>query len=166
MVDFAAQQIANLIRSQPDWNEREYGAVVYQVGNEIRVGPLTRGQTVQEAIDAGLDAPRTNIQLPADLGNGVILAVVHSHPNVGYEDVQDVENRYPSDHDYDEFDARVSSGSLASDPRFANNVAFAQYVLGSDGILREFNKKDGRLTLSNDMTPDSRDDLYLDRPCH
>ena len=79
LVDSQAQQIMNLIKAQPDWNLREYGAVVYMVGGEIRISPLSRGESVAEAIAAGRQSQETNIQPPSDLGDGVILAVVHSH---------------------------------------------------------------------------------------
>jgi len=162
-VDFKAQLVAAAIKAMPDWNEREYAAVIYMVNGEIRVGPLLRGMTVAEAQAAGLNAPRTDIYAPPDLGDGIILAVVHSHPDVGYDGAADVRNRYPSGHvggDYDSFDAVVGS-----DPRFTNNAGFAQYILGPDGLLREFNAKDGRINSANDQNPDGRTNLAADRPC-
>jgi hypothetical protein len=165
IVDFSAQQIMNAIKDKTDWNEREYGAVVYMVNGEIKVSALTRGETVAEAIAAGRQFPETRINFPADLGDGVILAVVHSHPDVGYDVAGDIENKYPSLNDYDAFDTLVGAQALANDPRFANNVAFSQYILGPDGVLREFNKKEGRVTSLNDLNPGLRSDLWRDRQC-
>lgn len=165
IVDFQAQQIMNLIKAQPDWNLREYGALVYLVDGEIRITPLTRGETVAEAVAAGRQFPETIINPPSDLGDGVILAVVHSHPDVGYDPAGDLENWYPSGNDYDLFDRLVGNQYFATDSRFANNIAFAQYILGPDGILREFNKQDGRVTSTNDASPGIRQELWRDRQC-
>jgi len=163
-VDFKAQQIANLIKTMPDWNEREYGAMIYMTPDgEVRMSILYRGQTVAEAVALGQSAPHTTIGWPSDLNGGVVLAIIHSHPDVGYGNQQDLDNRYPSSDpgaDYDTFDQLV-----ASDPRFSNNAGFAQYILGPDGQLREFNARDGRITRLNDPNPSSRTNLAADRPC-
>jgi len=164
-VDYAAQQVANLIKAKSDWIEREYAAIIYMTTDgQIRMTSLVAGQTVAEAQAAGLIAPETHLTVPSDLGGGVILAVVHSHPDVGYDILGDLENLYPSD--------RVGSGDYYAfeqlaghDPRFANNAAFAQYILGPDGQLREFNAKDGRINTFNDPDPASRTNLAKDRPC-
>lgn len=162
--DDVARQIEALIKAQPDWNSREYAAVIYLVGNEIKMGPLVRGMTVAEAEAAGLDAPETRLSSPSDLGDGVILAVVHSHPDIGYSDQDDLINRYPSDRP-DSGDYYGFEQLTANDSRFIGNKAFSQYILGSDGVLREFNLIDGRITKNNDTSPDSRSDLASDRPC-
>lgn len=169
-VDMIARQIEALIKATPDWNAREYGAVIYMVDGEVRMGPLTRGMTVAEAIAQGLDAPETRISVPSDLGNGVILAVVHSHPDVGYTNAQDLQNLYPS---YYTGSNGVASGDYAtfeslvgSDSRFSNSAAFAQYIFGPDGVLREFNARDGRLNPVNDPNAASRSNLASDRPCN
>jgi hypothetical protein len=164
-VDFAAQQVANLIKTMPDWNEREYAAIIYMTTDgEIHATPLIRGQTVAEALALGLIAPETHLTAPPDLGGGVILAVVHSHPDIGYGAAGDLENHYPSDRptsgDYYAFEQLAGH-----DSRFANNAAFAQYILGPDGLLREFNAKDGRINPTNDTNPASRTNLAADRPC-
>ena len=165
-VDFAAQQLANLIKTMPDWNEREYAAIIYMTTDgQIRTTDLFKGQTVAEALALGQVAPETKLSAPADLGDGVILAVIHSHPDLGYDSAEeDHDNWYPSDRpdsgDYYSFEQLVGR-----DPRFANNVAFAQYILGPDGLLREFNAKDGRITRLNDPDPGSRTNLAKDRPC-
>jgi len=162
--DMLARQIENLIKAKTDWNSREYGAVIYEVNGEIKMGPVTRGMTVAEAAAAGLPAPETRISLPSDLGSGQIIAVVHSHPDVGYSNSADLDNRYPSNYanggDYYFFDKVVGS-----DPRFANAAAFSQYILGPDGVLREFNASEGRVSRNNDTNPD-RSQLNYDRPCY
>lgn len=169
-VDMIARQIEALIKATPDWNAREYGAIIYMVDGEVRMGPLTRGMTVAEAVALGLDAPQTRFSTPSDLGNGVILAVVHSHPDVGYTNAEDLQNNYPSYYtgsdgnasgDYATFESLVGS-----DSRFSNSAAFAQYILGPDGVLREFNARDGRLNPVNDPNAASRSNLVSDRPCN
>lgn len=169
-VDMKARQIEALIKATPDWNEREYGAVIYMVNGEVRMTALARGMTVAEAVAAGLDAPRTVIPVPADLGDGVILAVIHSHPDVGYTAAEDLDNHYPSSYlnsngtpggDYGLFNSLVGS-----DSRFGNSAAFAQYILGPDGVLREFNARDGTLNRNNDPNAANRSNLASDRPCN
>lgn len=164
MVDLIARQIEVLIKAQPDWNAREYGAVIYMVGNEVKIGPLTRGTTVAEALAAGLDRRPTRISMPGDLGDGTILAVVHSHPDVGYDAAGDLANRYPSG-GLDSGDYFTFEQLLKDDSRFGDSAAFAQYILGPDGILREFNASAGRVDQTNDPDPDGRSNLAKDRPC-
>jgi hypothetical protein len=48
---------------------------------------------------------------------------------------------------------------------FSNHAGFAQYILGPDGTLREFNARDGKITAANDSDPNSRSNLAGDRPC-
>lgn len=163
-MDLIARQIEALIKAQPDWNAREYGAVIYMVDNEVRMGPLIRGETLAEAQAAGRTEPTTRIPIPTDIGDGVILAVVHSHPDFGYEPNEDLGNYYPSDRP-DSGDYYGMEQFVGSDTRFGNNAAFAQYILGPDGVLREFNFSDGRVTKDNDTDPEGRSDLAKDRPC-
>lgn len=161
--DVNARQIEALIKAQPDWKSREYGAVIYEVNGVIKMGPLTKGMTAAEATALGLPAPETRIKVPSDLGNGQILAVVHSHPDIGYSNAEDLLNRYPSDYsgggDYNFFDK-----AIGSDSRFSNSAAFSQYILGPDGVLREFNASEGRINPTNDTNP-NRSNLNHDRPC-
>lgn len=164
--DYAAQQIANAIKGQIDWDAREYGAIIYLQNGVVMMGPLVAGMTVAEAAAAGLSAPETRISLPADFvtGRDLILAVVHSHPDIGYDATEDSLNRYPSDYpgggDYFFFDNVVGS-----DPWFSASGIFAQYILGPDGLLREFNSFEGRLSPANDPDPDARINLGLDNLC-
>ncbi|WP_213978887.1 hypothetical protein [Sphingomonas sp. dw_22] len=167
-VDGVATQIADLIKQKADYASREYGALIYMVNGEIKMGPLTPGQTVAEALAAGLPAPETRFKLPSDWGPGAqVLAIVHSHTSVGYSGADLIDQRYPSTYtvggvasgDYANMDRLV-----ASDPRFAPAAAFAQYILGPDGVLREFNYSDGHVTAANDTTHD-HDNLLKDRPC-
>ncbi len=74
MVDDAAREIQDLIRQQPDWQSREYGAIIYRNTNgEIVTTELFRGMTVIEALLAGLLAPQAELGLPSDLAQGGIL---------------------------------------------------------------------------------------------
>jgi hypothetical protein len=166
-VDVLARQIEGLIKAQPDWNEREYGAVIYVLNGEIRMGPLIRGMSVAEAIAAGLAAPSTNFGSARYIGNGTILALVHSHPDIGYNAAGDIENRYPSFY----MNGTVPGGDYAltdslvnADSRFANSSVFAHYILGPDGTLREYNINEGHVDQSNDTHPADRGNLGYDRP--
>lgn len=163
-VDSLAQQVANEINAISDSNEREYGAVIYiNDSGELKRSSLTPGQTVAEAIAAGLDAPETRIGIPSDLGSGRILAVIHSHPDVGYSNSQDIDNRYPSNNPGQNGDYQTFNALVASDSRFSNTAEFSQYILGPDGVLREFNASEGVVDRHNDQNPDDRDNLSKDR---
>jgi hypothetical protein len=177
--DIAARQVEQLIKSQPDWNSREYGAIIYMTGNgDIKIGPLSRGDTVAEAQARAIAngetsyAPRTSIALPGEFGGWanddparpLILAVVHSHPDIGYTAREDLLNYYPSDGDYFNMAKWMEDDSRFSN-YFSNHAGFAQYILGPDGTLREFNAKDGKITAANDSDPNSRSYLAKDRPC-
>jgi hypothetical protein len=177
--DIAARQVEQLIKSQPDWNSREYGAVIYMTGNgDIKIGPLSRGDSAAEAQARAIAngetsyAPRTSIALPGEFGGWanddparpLILAVVHSHPDIGYTAREDLLNYYPSDGDYFNMAQWMKDDSRFSN-YFSNHAGFAQYILGPDGTLREFNARDGKITAANDSDPNSRSNLAGDRPC-
>ncbi len=179
IVDIAARQAEQLIKSQPDWNEREYAIAIYITGNgDIKLGPTSRGETVAEAQARAIAngetsyAPRTSIALPGEFGGWakddparpLILAIIHNHPDIGYDDDEDFINRYPSDY-ADGGDYFNMAKLVQTDSRFSNTAAFAQYIVGPDGVLREFNAKDGKITAANDSDPDSRSNLAKDRPC-
>jgi hypothetical protein len=163
--DLLAREIENQIKSQPDWNAREYGALIYVNGNgNLKIGTLTRGMTVAEAQRAGFGAPRTTFSTPTDLGSsGYIVAAVHSHPDIGYSSRFDLENRYPSNNPGDDGDYQTFARLIGADSRFTNSAEFSQYILGPDGILREFNFSEGIVNRSNDKNPMSRSDLSSDR---
>lgn len=166
--DALASAISDLIKQQPDWHEREYGALVVRYDDgTYGVTGLARGQTVAEARALGLDAPQTAFSYN---GPGTIVGAIHSHPDVGYNAAEDIQNQYPSYYldssgkpsgDYGLFDALIGH-----DSRFPTSAdQFTHYVLGPDGVLREFSLKDGHLNPSNDTNPASRSNLAADRPC-
>jgi hypothetical protein len=151
--DAIATSAANLIKSMPDWHEREYGALIvrYPDGN-YGLQELTRGETVAEALyrfnnlHIGPAAPQTKFSF-SDIGQGVIVGAIHNHPDKGYTDAEDIENQYPSYYDN------------------AGDYGNFEALIGPDGVLREFNLADGHLNPSNDPNPASRSNLAADRPC-
>jgi hypothetical protein len=163
-MDGLAQQIEAMIKATPDWNAREYGAYILRdADGYLHIGQFMRGETVAEAIQAGRAAPSLGYQTTIPAGWSVVGAV-HSHPDVGYDNAADLVNRYPSLYpgggDYNAFD-RVIGGS----PHFAPAAIFAQYILGPDGLLREFNWSEGRVTVNNDTRANDRHNLSSDRRC-
>lgn len=160
-----------MIKQQPDWNAREYGALIvrYQDGS-YGVTALARGETVAEAGARASAAGQTGFapQISykyASTGGAVIVAAIHSHPDIGYNNADDTNNRYPSYYggsgDYGNFDKLVGS-----DGRFVSSPdQFTHYILGPDGVLREYNLKDGHLNPNNDPNPGVRSTLTADRPC-
>ncbi len=169
--DEIARGVEGLIKQQPDWNAREYGALIvrYQDGS-YGVTALARGETVAEAKARAIAAGQTGFspQLAykyTSEGGAVIVAAIHNHPDVDYNRSEDMKNRYPSydngSGDYGNFDKLIGR-----DVRLVSSVdQFTHYILGPDGVLREFNLKDGHLNPRNDPNPGMRSNLAADRPC-
>lgn len=166
--DSAATTIAIEIKAKPDWQEREYGALILRdADGYIYIGNIARGETVAEAQARATAAGQTDFAPETRFGSVpagfTVIGVVHSHPDVGYSPSEDLQNRYPSDYpgggDYTNFENLV-----VSHPRFSSAADFTQYILGPDGVLREFDFTEGRVTQANDTKP-NRADLASDRPC-
>ena len=134
VVDGFAYAIQQDILAQSDHNEREYATVIYwdPASSEIRALPLTRGQTVSEAtlLNPNGGPPETRISL-ADTNGGHILAIIHSHPDIGYDSAEDERNREPSPGDDQLAYDLIRTGRAAADE-------FAHYIVGPDGKLREY----------------------------
>jgi len=167
MEDTLAQALSDLIKSHPDWNSREYAASIirYADGN-YGVSALAQGDTYAEAQarEPG-SPPQTTFAIGSLAGGAVVVGIIHNHPDIGYSDAEDLENRYPSynpgyNGDYNTFDKLVGQ-----DPRFASADQFTQYILGPDGVLREFGYLEGHLSYAADTNAASRSDLTADRPC-
>lgn len=162
-MDGIAKLIEAMIKAMPDWNAREYGALILRDANgNIHVGQLMRGETMSESLLAGRDAPRLAYQSSIPSG-WTVVGTVHSRPDEGYDNLQDIENRYPSSYagggNYGKLQNFVSVSQ-----NFASPATFDQYILGPDGILREFNWSEGVVGQVNDSRP-NRSDLSSDRPC-
>jgi len=71
--DALADQIARDIRNQPDYQTREYGAVIYRDSN----GELQTTQLIPGDENSVPDLP----MVMAEIGAENIVAVVHNHPN-------------------------------------------------------------------------------------
>lgn len=163
--DGAARTIEDLIRQQPDWNSREYGALILRdSAGYIHVGDLVRGETVAEAEARAIAAndpdyaPR--IDFPSPPAGYTVVGVVHSHPDLGYTATEDARNRAPSADDYANFSALVGI-----DSRFSSQANFTQYIFGPDGVLREFDWTDGQIVSLTDAEAAARANLEADRPC-
>lgn len=163
--DGAARTIEDSIRQQPDWNEREYGALILRdAAGYIHVGDLVRGETVAEAearaIAAGDPDFAPRIDFPSPPAGYTVVGVVHSHPDAGYTPAEDAGNRTPSADDYANFGALVGI-----DSRFSSQANFTQYIFGPDGVLREFDWTDGQITSLTAAEAAARANLEGDRPC-
>ena len=91
---------------------------------------------------------------------------MHNHPDIGYNNAEDLVNHYPSyNGPVDDSDYLTFQSLVGVDDRFASTESFSLYVLGPDGVLREFDLKDGQLSQTNDSDPNSRDDLYDQPQC-
>ena len=161
--DTAAQTIAAEIKAKADWTSREYGALVLRdASGYIWFGELHAGETVAEAaIRAGPTgdyAPQISFgSVPAGY---TVVGVVHSHPDIGYDAAGDAQNIYPSADDYSNFAALVGT-----DSRFSTVAQFTHYIVGPDGVLREYDLAEGVINASNDTKAATRADLASDRPC-
>lgn len=142
LVDAFAYYIQHDILAQTDHNEREYGTVIYQdrITGEIKALPLTRGETVAEAERRGGPGtpPETRIST-AGTDGGVILAIIHNHPDIGYDNAGDQRNKLPSDNDW-------NAGQTLINGLRAETSTFAEYIVGPDGQLREYDYASGRPT--------------------
>jgi len=135
-VDALARQIGEEINEKPDWHEREYGALIYQTSEgEIKVGELTRGQTMEEARRAGQNSPATRIDIPDDVRGGKVLGVVHNHPDEGYNNRQDRNNRNPSENDW-------KLPSRLEELGYGDSEDMALYIIDKDGHMREYHEHD------------------------
>jgi len=148
--DSMAEFIADAIMSQPDWNSREYGAIIYLDQNgDIQAGPLQMGTTMAET-----NPPQLELSITSDMQNGKILGYVHNHPDIGYNSSEDRDNRNPSQQDWAVYDTLVGDYGASS--------ALGMYILGPDGILREFHASFDRSTHTaenNPRDPDSNNEV-------
>lgn len=163
--DEAAKGVEDSIRQQSDWAEREYGALILRDSSGyVYVQTLVAGETVAEAearaIAAGDSSYAPRIEFGTVPAGFTVIGVVHSHPDVGYDAAQDLDNRYPSQDDYMGF-----SNLVGIHPSFSSQADFTQYIFGPDGVLREFDWTDGPVTYSNDPEAATRSHLESDRPC-
>lgn len=150
-VDSIAEIAAGHIMSQPDWNEREYGYIIYRdADGDFRTGPMEIGQTVDE--NGGQYASAV-LSITPDMRNGEILGFIHNHPTDGYNNEEDLDNRNPSASDWDAFHELKNNFGAVDD--------LSMYILGPDGVLREFHASDeSRHTAENNPSaPDWRNDV-------
>ncbi|MEM7494393.1 MAG: hypothetical protein AAF296_13520 [Pseudomonadota bacterium] len=148
-VDNLASFIGSQIADQPDWNSREYGAVIYRdSGGNISVTSLDRGLTAAE----GGGQASVALNYPSGVE---VLGFVHNHPDVGYSPTEDLELRNPSEGDWAVFNQFISDGNASAD-------TLSMYIVDSDGIMREFHASDERRHTSeeNPSTPDERNNPY------
>ncbi|HEX8466796.1 MAG TPA: DUF4329 domain-containing protein [Allosphingosinicella sp.] len=161
--DSAAKSIADEIKAKADWTSREYGALILRDSSGyIWFGELHAGETVAEAAvragPTGDYAPQISFgSVPSGY---TVVGVVHSHPDIGYDAAGDAQNIYPSANDYSNFDALVGI-----DSRFSTQAQFTHYIVGPDGVLREYDFTEGKVTPLNDTKAATRADLASDRPC-
>ncbi len=121
--DALSVDAASSIRSRSDYRNREYGALIYRdAGGAIRLTPLVPGTAVSVSFDFA--ALGVN---PAS-----IVGIVHNHPyNVYRTSTQELQiNLNPSVNDWNAAASIVGAG--------ANADILQLYVVGTDGVLREF----------------------------
>ena len=165
-VDTEAERIRALILANADHNQREYGAVIYRDSEGvIRSTGLVSGPTFAE-LEAdqqrGDNTIRPGISSFGDLNSivaagGELLAFIHNHPATPstYDNPADMDilNQNPSDTDWATFDLLDQNGMPSGDNR---SHGFSQYVIDSNGDMREFNASD-RATHDSTNSPDTPD---------
>lgn len=122
--DALASDASRLIRAQADYMSREYGLLIHRdAQGALRASALVPGA-----------ATITRFEF-ADLGvnPSTIVGVVHNHPREVYDRSQEELqiNLNPSSNDWAAADALITEGH-------ADPVLLQLYVVGTDGILREF----------------------------
>lgn len=137
LIDQLANNLAAQIMAKPDWQTREYVAVLYKmpdgtiVSTQVFAG-LTNGTANQATIDAINAAGGV-----ANLAN--IIGIIHNHPqslvdNAWNTDTSAQIEKMPSDNDW-----------ATVEYLFENRTDFALYILGPDGELREYENSDRAL---------------------
>lgn len=162
-VDALAEKAKEAILAKPDSNEREYGFIIYKDANgNIVMSEIIRGETVAEALADGRSSPSTPIGPVAQsiLDNGgEILGLVHNHPDVGYTDDQDRANRNPSAGDWGAL-VNIGVGSNGGQATLDQLRNISQYIIDSDGVMREFELDDiadGHNSDGRNIDPDAGD---------
>lgn len=145
--DKAATEIEAMIKSpEREMAVREYSSVI--IANfadpnnpSFQTGEVMRGESWAEAAAAGRDVPQTVVRVPALGMYDRIVAVEHSHPRVGVPDAE--LNKLPSDTDWGVHDALLSKYGSS---KMAPTYAFSHYVIGPDGVMRQYRQDGGRPT--------------------
>lgn len=139
--DQLASQLSRDIKAKPDDATREYLALIYRDGNGvIRTTALFQGGPNGES--ASIPSLQAIGVAPAQ-----IMGLVHNHPSQVFNTSSyefDV-NRLPSNGDWNMADQIIGAGA---DPN-----TLALYVLGTDGVLREFEYTDKAMYIN--PTPSS-----------
>ena len=122
--DTIAELIQDEILDRPDWQSREYGAVIYTDSSGAwHSTPVFIGD---------------NNQVTYDLSeiysvDGVIRGYVHNHPDEGYSNSEDLRNRAPSMNDWAAFRDFLSDGAPPD---------LRMYIIDPWGHMRQFNSSD------------------------
>lgn len=113
--DRLANEIADEIKSLGDWDQVEYGAVIYWDGSSFSRDALDRG-----TID--------NVDFTISTSIGDVVALVHSHTPGSYS--------IPSPGDWSSIDTIIDAG-------YADNSTIAHYILNhDDGQFYEYDNTD------------------------
>ncbi|GAB3350504.1 hypothetical protein [Lysobacter tyrosinilyticus] len=121
-----ASQATRDIRSRSDQSTREYASVIYRDA----MGAIRSSATIA----GGSSGQSASIDLQAlGISAGQILGIVHSHPSGIYSSssAEATINRHPSTNDWAAADQIIAAG--------ANPATFAHFIIGPDGVLREYN---------------------------
>jgi len=138
-IDAAAKTVETAIMDNADSSTNEYGSVVY-----------TDSEGVLQFVTPGTsnDPDNFSITLPTGVNESQIHAIIHNHNPATREDTDpntpgiqdpaadfaDAANRYPSPGDWQQLRDLVSAG--------ANPDTLSTYIIGPDGIMREYNYSD------------------------
>lgn len=145
--DQAATEVEAMIKDPSrEMNVREYSSVI--IGNfldpnnpSFRTGEIMRGESWAEAAAAGRDVPQTVLRVPQFQMYDRIVAVEHSHPRQGIPDF-DI-NKLPSDKDWEVYNRFLE---IYGPSRVAPAYAFSHYIIGPDGVMRQYRQDGGRPT--------------------
>lgn len=146
-VDAAARAVEYLIKSMPEYQGRELGAIIYldDATGDMTTSPIALGEV------NGLSYPigAWNIK-PYQ-----IFGLIHSHPQSS-DPVINEANKYPSDNRV--FMGRQLTGEDWNTADFLvmhgmNSETFRHYIIGPDGVTREYNyhQPRGRMPLGPEL---------------
>ena len=128
-VDTKVQELADEIKGQSDWQQREYVAWIWREAD----GTLNWTRTLVPLTASG-GTTRTPAQVTAH-GEAQIVGWIHNqNPGPTATPQHNLNNRNPSAADWQTYDNLITGGLASLD--------LSLYLIGTDGVLHEFNDGD------------------------
>ncbi len=122
--DAFANDIQDIMEQLPNFSTTEHAAVMAFINGQFVITGIAQG------LPTGEGGWSTHLTGPDNSSDAV--GIIHNHPSNG-DPIQDATSRYPSARDWLTAQAFVDAGNLSS---------FSLYLIGPDGVMREFDFAD------------------------